>query len=397
MKKVITGNSSAAYGAKISRAEVIAAYPITPQTSVVEKIAEFVSSGEMKAKYIKVESEHSAMAACIAASNTGARTFTATSSHGLLLMHEMLHWASAARLPIVMVNVNRALGPPWSVWADHTDSFAQRDTGWMQFYCMNNQEVLDTVIQCYKLGEQNDILLPSMISLDAFYLSHTVEPVEIPEQELVDEFLPPFDPPYKLDVNNPYGFGSLSMPTDWYMELRYLIAEAHEKALERVEKVNKEFANSFGRSYDFIDCYKCDDAEVVLLSVGTVASTAREVVDKLRNEGEKVGFARLRIFRPFPVNALRELGRRVKFLGVMDRCFTFGYEGPLFTEIKGALYKLGKKPLIKNYIIGIGGRDITMVHVEKLYRDAYTVIEKGLGLEVEWIDLKGEQEIHRRS
>ena len=239
-KKLINGNYAAAYGAKLARAEVIAAYPITPQTAIVEQVADFVASGEMKAKYVCVESEHSAMAACISAGSAGARTFTATSSQGLLLMHELLHWATGARIPVVMVNVNRAVAPPWSVWADQTDSIAQRDTGWMQFYSESTQEELDTVIMSYKISESKDIMLPSFTTEDAFFLSHTYEPVEIPAQELVDGFLPPFSPEIKLDVDNPRGFGSLSMPHQWYMELRYLIAEAMDRARSRIYAVEKE-------------------------------------------------------------------------------------------------------------------------------------------------------------
>jgi 2-oxoisovalerate ferredoxin oxidoreductase alpha subunit len=225
MKKVITGNEAAAYACMQSGVQVVAAYPITPQTTVVEKIADFVGQGIFDAQYVKVESEHSAMAASIAASNTGARTFTATSSHGLLLMHEMLHWASAARLPVVMSNVNRANGPPWSVWAEQSDAIAQRDTGWIQFFAENNQEVIDTLIMCYRLCEMEDIMLPAMVNEDAFYLSHTSEIVDIPDKEDVMKFLPTYDPHYKLDPKEPHGFGSLSMPHQWYMELRYNIAD----------------------------------------------------------------------------------------------------------------------------------------------------------------------------
>lgn len=389
IKKVIHGNYAASYGAKLCRAEVIAAYPITPQTQIVEKIAEFVANGELNAQYVKVESEHSAMAALIAASTVGARTFTATSSHGLTLMHELLLWTSAARNPIVMVNINRAMAPPWSVWAEHTDSIAQRDTGWIQIYCESSQEILDTMIQAYKVCEESDILLPCLINEDAFYLSHTVEPVDMPSQEAVDKFLPKFDPPYTLDVDDPRGFGSLSMPDQWYSEFRYMIAEAMDRAKVRLREVDKEFKKAFGRSYNgLLDTYRCDDAEVVLLCAGTFASTTREVVDKLRKEGKKVGLARLRVFRPFPVEEVRALAKHVDVIGVMDRAFTFGYEGPFFTEVKSSIYTLKERPIIKNYIIGIGGRDVTMKHIEKLYDDAYKIKKNGLDKEVQWIDIK---------
>ncbi len=395
-KLIISGNSSAAYGAKIARAQVIAAYPITPQTTIVEKIAEFIAKGEYNPQFVKVESEHSAMAACIAASQTGARTFTATSAHGLALMHEMLHWAAAARLPVVMSNVCRAMGPPWSVWADHTDAMSQRDTGWMQIYAESNQETLDNIIISYRIAEKSHIMLPFMINEDAFILSHTYEIVHTPPQDLVDAFLPSFDPPYKLDPEDPHGFGSLSMPHQWYMELRYKIAEAAEKVLKEIQIVGKEYGEIFGRYYDLLDLYECEDAEVVLVGMGTVASTAKDVVDDLRAAGKKVGFCRIRVFRPFPVVALRKLLGDVKMIGVMDRSFTFGYEGPLFTELKSALY--GKStPLMKNYVVGIGGRDVTPKVIRKLYDDAYRQLaDDDIDIEIQWIDLKGEQRIHER-
>jgi pyruvate/2-oxoacid:ferredoxin oxidoreductase alpha subunit len=307
MKMVMTGNYASAYGSKVCRAEVISAYPITPQTSVVEKIASLVSSGEMKAQFVKVESEHSAMAALISASMAGARTYTATSSHGLLLMHELLIWAAGARTPIVMSNVCRANGPPWSVWVDHHDAIAQRDTGWMQVFCEGNQEVLDSIIMGYKLGERADIRLPTMINEDAFILSHTVEPVDVPEMEEVDDFLPPFNPRFKLDVDEPYGFGSLVMP-EMYMEFRYKINEAMELARQGWRDVEKDFEKHFGRNHGgMVEFYQCEGADCVLIMAGSIASTAKDVVDKLRAEGKKVGLARIRVFRPFPVEEIRKL------------------------------------------------------------------------------------------
>ncbi len=395
--EIITGNFAAAHAARLARAEVIAAYPITPQTTIVEKIAEFIAAGEFKTEFINVESEHSAMAACIAASNTGARTFTATSSHGLALMHELLHWAAGARTPIVMSNVNRAMGPPWSVWADHTDIMSQRDTGWITLHGERNQEVLDSIIQCYKVAENRDILLPATVTEDAFYLSHTVERVELPDQEMVDDFLPPYEAVYKLDVDDPHQFGSLSMPHQYYPELRYKIAEAHEKALKKFVEVDREFGEVFGRSYGLVDEYRTEDAEIIFFGVGTTASTAKDVVDKLRDQGQSVGFARMRMTRPFPVEEVRRIAKDAHFIGVIDRSFTFGYEGPIFTEIKSALYENRNHPMIKNYLVGIGGRDVTLKIIEDLYKDAATLLSKGeKDIEVQWIDLHGEQRIHQR-
>ncbi|TET90799.1 MAG: pyruvate ferredoxin oxidoreductase [Methanomassiliicoccales archaeon] len=387
-KVVITGNYSLAYGAKLCRAEVVAAYPITPQTTVVEKIAEFVANDEMDTQYVKVESEHTAMAACISASLTGARTFTATSAHGLTLMHEVLIWASGSRTPIIMGNINRAMAPPWSVWADHLDSVAQRDTGWMQIYAETNQEVLDSIIQAYKLCENNDVLLPCMIMEDAFFLSHTSEAVDLPEQSEVDAFLPPFDPPEKLDVDDPKGFCSLVMP-DWYMEFRYLMHEAWNRARKIIYDVVEDFEKKFGRNHGaLLDIYRCDDADAVLMAAGTAAATCREVVDDLRSKGKKVGLARIRFFRPFPTDELRSLAKEVDSIGVLDRSFTFGHGGAFYSEVAGALYNSPTKPALKNYIAGLGGRDITPVTLERLFEDVLNLPENGTEQEIEWVDLK---------
>jgi len=388
MKQVMTGNYASAYGAKVCRAEVVSAYPITPQTSIVEKIADLVASGEMKAQFVKVESEHSAMATLLAASTAGARTYTATSSHGLMLMHELLIWASGARTPIVMSNVCRATGPPWSVWADHHDAIAQRDTGWMQVYCEGNQEVLDSIIMAYKLAEREDIRLPAMINEDAFILSHTAEPVDVPEMELVDDFLPSYDPRFKLDVEEPYGFGSLVMP-DMYMEFRFKINEAMEAARQGWRDVERDFEKHFGRSHGgMVEFYKCEDADAVLVIAGSVASTAKDVVDKMRSEGKKVGIARLRVYRPFPVEEMRKLAGMTNIIGVCDRSYTFGHWGAMAQEIRGALYGQADTPILKNYIWGLGGKDITPDVVEKVFMKTLALTDK-LDQEVEWIGVKG--------
>jgi 2-oxoisovalerate ferredoxin oxidoreductase alpha subunit len=390
---VITGNSAVAYGSKLARAEVVAAYPITPQTTIVEKIADFVGDGEMDTQYIKVESEHSAMAACIAASQAGVRSFTATSAQGLALMHELLMWAAGARTPVVMANVNRAMGPPWSVWADHQDSIAQRDTGWIQLYCENNQEVLDTILQLFKACENQEILLPGMTTLDAFYLSHTYEVVDLPDQELVDEYLPKYDPLYKLDVDEPHGFGSLVMPHTWHMEFKYKIAEAMDKSREVLMKAESDFEKMFGRSYGgLLDLYRTEDADVVLIAAGTNASTAREAVDDLRNDGKKVGLARIRYFRPFPYEQVRELAKNVDVIGVSERTFTFGYGGPFFAEVGGAIYNSlegDERPIMKNYMLGVGGRDVRKEHVIDILNDMLKLKDRGkLDKEIVWYGLK---------
>jgi len=389
MRKVMTGNYASAYGAKLSRAEVIAAYPITPQTSIVEKLAEFVSSGELKAQYIPVESEHSAMAACIAAETAGARTYTATSSHGLTLMHEVLMWASGARLPIVMTNVSRAMAPPWSVWVDHMDSVAQRDTGWMQFFCQSNQEVLDTIIMAYKVCESKRVMLPAMIVEDAFILSHTSEPVDLPDQELVDRFLPPYNPEMKIEVGKAQGFGSLVKP-DQYMEFRYKDMLAMKEAAERIKAVEKEFKQVFGREHGgLLERYMCDDAETVLVAAGSVAATAKDVVDAMRARGAKVGLARIRAFRPFPHEEIRALASRVDGMAVLDRSYTFGAAGAMFTEVKASVYSCPKRPPMKNYIAGLGGRDITTKIISNIMDDMAVSARRGVEDEVEWVDVAG--------
>lgn len=362
-KKVVTGNHAVSYGAMLARVQVISAYPITPQTQVVELLSEFCANGTLRAKFIKVESEHSAMAALIGAASAGARTFTATSAHGLALMHEMLHWAAGARLPIVMADINRAMGPPWSVWTDQNDSLSQRDTGWMQVYCESNQEVLDTVIQAYKVAER--VLMPAMLILDAFVLSHTAEQIEIPNQALVDQYLPLYQPIYKLDVNDPRSFGALA-PPDVYMELRYKMHQAMEDALEEWVRADEEYYELFGRRYGLIEPYGADDADLILVTSGTVTSTAREVIDELRAEGRRVGLLKIRVFRPFPAQLVREALASIQKVVVIDRNISFGMGGIFAQEIKSVLYNTHDRPPIFGFVAGLGGRDITPTVIREI-------------------------------
>jgi len=386
MKKVIMGNHAAAYGAKLARAEVVAAYPITPQTQTVEKISEMVASGEMKAEFIKVESEHSAMAACIGASAAGARAFTATSSQGLALMHELLHWAAGARLPIVMTNVNRAMAPGWNIWSEQNDSLSQRDTGWMQIYCESNQEVLDTIIQSFKVSEK--VLLPTMICLDGFSLSHTYEVVDIPDQDEIDAFIPGYEAEYKLDVNNPRTFGSMTAP-DWYYELRYKMHQAMMQAREVIAEINEEFQQQFGRKYGMVDNYRCEDAETLIIASGAIASTARDVIDSLRDSGKSVGLISVRTFRPFPDEEIRSIAKNARQIGVIDRNISFGHEGIFFTETKAALYSTSNPPEMYGFIAGLGGRDVTPEDIEEMIHLTAT----GQAPEVTWFKLKKDVEI----
>jgi pyruvate/2-oxoacid:ferredoxin oxidoreductase alpha subunit len=358
VKKVIIGNHAVSWGVKLARAEVIAAYPITPQTQVVEQLSEMCASGELPAHFIKVESEHSAMAACIGASATGARAFTATSSQGLALMHELLHWAAGGRHPIVMANINRALGPGWNIWTEQTDSLAQRDTGWIQLYCETNQEVLDTTVLAFRLAEQVD--LPVMIVLDAFYLSHTAAPVEIPDAGLVDAFLPKRAAKLRLDVRDPHAFNALVRPDD-YMEMRWQLQLAMQEAEQCHEEIEAEWERLFGRRYGALERYRSEDAELLLVTSGTITSTARHVVDEWRARGEPVGLVKVKMFRPFPAARLREALRGVDRVAVLDRNFSAGHGGIFAEEIRSALYDLPQedRPTLFGYVLGLGGRDVT--------------------------------------
>lgn len=389
-KIVVNGNYAAAYAVKLAKVKVVAAYPITPQTSVVEKIAEFIASGEMNAEYIKVESEHSAMSACIGASAAGVRTFTATSSQGLLYMHEMLHWASGSRLPIVMAQVNRAVAPPWSIWTDHNDSISQRDTGWIQFYCENNQDIMDTLIQAYKIAEDPRVLLPAMVCYDGFELSHTAMPLELLRQRDVDDFLGPYNVEHALiDLEKPATHGSLVSP-ELYMEFRLLIQKAMENAKLVINETASDFSRRFGRDYESqIQCYKCRDVDVAIVSMGAISSEAKEAVDRLRKEKLPVGAVKLRVFRPFPKEAFQELGKRVRAFVVIDRNISFGMEGALFTELKSALYNLDEKPIVLGFIAGLGGRDIRVRDLTRAARKALDALRNGVKYpEEEWVAVK---------
>lgn len=363
MREVLEGSQAVAEGARLARVKVVSAYPITPQTHIVEELAKFCSDGSLDGRFICVESEHSAMASVIGSQSGGVRSFTASSSHGLALMHEMLHWASAARLPIVMAEVNRALGPGWNLWMDQTDSLAQRDTGWLQLYCADGQEALDTTILAYKLAET--INLPVMVVLDAFFLSHTYEPVDLPIQEEVDKFLPPYAPKFMMNTENPYSLNEVA-PPNVYMEMRRSMQMAMEAAPEVHETIEKEFYERFGRRYGLAEAYRCDDADTVLVMAGTAAGTARVAIDALRAEGEKVGLLRVRMFRPFPAATFRRELAKAKKVAVLDRNCSFGSGGIFAQELKAALYGPGS-PRLYSYITGMGGRDVTVETIRTMY------------------------------
>lgn len=364
MKQVIEGSHAVAEAVRLARTQVISAYPITPQTHIVERLSEYCADSTLAARFLRVESEHSALAALIGAATCGVRTFTATSSQGLALMHELLHWASGARLPIVMANVNRAMAPGWNIWADQTDSLAQRDTGWIQLYCEHSQEVLDTTIQAFRLAEW--LNLPVMVNLDAFFLSHTYEPVDLPKQSVVDRFLPPYQPRFQLDTKDPCAFNQLA-PPNVYMEMRYNIQTAMDDGLTFFDQMEDEFEDIFGRRYGPVEAVQCEDAEVIMITSGTITSTSRQVLAELRKKGEKVGLLKIKLFRPFPLKAIRELTASAKKIAVIDRNFSFGASGIFAQEIRAALCNHPGRPLVFGYVAGLGGRDVTTAVIEEIY------------------------------
>ncbi|MEK6544412.1 MAG: pyruvate ferredoxin oxidoreductase [Elusimicrobiota bacterium] len=367
MKKTLMGNHAVAVGAKLAKVDVVAAYPITPQTQSVELIAEMQAKGEFKGRYIKVESEHSAMAALIGAAIAGARTFTSTSSQGLAYMHEMLHWAAGSRLPIVMADVNRGLGAPWILWSDQSDTLSQRDTGWMQWYCADNQEVLDSILLAYRVSEQ--LCIPCMIILDGFTLSHTYEPVDIPAQEKVDEFLPPYKPMAAIDIDKPATVGSLPSSKD-YFRIKRRQAIDMDKIEGVFDRSVEEFASIFGRRYGLTEGYRCSDAETIMVMAGAVATTAKEAVDQLRQEGKKAGLLYLRSFRPFPTKQLKGYAKPGVRFAVLDRSYSQGHHGIIFEEMKSALYTCNPRPGIYGFVAGLGGGDITVELLKEMWAEA---------------------------
>ena len=366
-KMLLSGNHAVSYGVKLARPQVIPVYPITPQTPILEKITELHAEGELAADIMTAESEHSAMAACITASLTGVRVFTATASQGLMLMHEMLHYASGARAPIVMANVNRTIGSPWAFWPDQTDSLAQRDCGWIQYYCEHGQESLDTVIQAYKVAEQ--VLLPVMVVHEAFYVSHSVEPVEIPEQSLVDAYLPSFTPEHRLDPDIGESWGNV-VNQEMYHRHRRDMGEAMEGAIPLAKQADEQWKQLTGRGYGIIEEYRCEGAELVIATMGGIAGTAREAIDELRAAGVPVGLLKVKLFRPFPVFEVRQALRGIPKVMVMDRNFAPGTGGFLHQELKAALYGMEQGPEIHGYLTGVGGTNVSPAMIAGLVKKA---------------------------
>ena len=384
--QVIDGNRAAAIGVKLCRVGVVAAYPITPQSPVTEALSEFVERGELDAQYVAVESEHSALAVCTSASIAGARAFTATASHGLAYMHEMLHWVAGTRLPLVLCCVNRALGAPWSVQNDQQDSISQRDTGWIQIYARNNQEIIDTVIQAFKIAQM--IYVPVMVCYDGYILSHTEMPVSIPSQKDVDRFLPPLESHTVLDSKNPRNYNLVTLPDPrinaqgklchGYMELRYLLQEALQEARRTITEVGEEFGEIFGRSYatplweDHIS-----DAEIVMVATGSLAMEAIVSADLLRSDGHKVGVLGLRVFRPFPKSDIVKALGKARLIVVFDKNISYGSEGATCSEIKAALYGNNCDAIIRNFIVGLGGRAVSANDLADAVKSSLSSLSEG--------------------
>ncbi len=386
-RDVMHGSRAVAEGVKLCDVKVIPAYPITPQTHIVEDLAKFVADGELECEYIRVESEHSAMSAAIGSSATGARTFTATASQGLALMHEMLFIASGMRLPIVMVNANRALSAPINIWNDQGDSIAQRDSGWIQLYVETNQDALDTTIQAFKIAENKDVLLPTMVCMDGFVLTHTVEPVEIPDKEDIDKFLPPFEPDIFLDPDVPMTQGAFADPST-FTEFRYAQEVGMRNALEVIKDVDEEYRKLTGRGYGIIEEYNTKDADIVLVSFGSVVGTIKEVVDELKDD-VNVGVLKVKLFRPFPEKEILEALKNAKVVSVIEKDVSIGMgQGAIYNELKAALYNSDIRPKTLGFVAGLGGRDITLDNIKEIISLSEDAVEKDVP-EITWVGLKG--------
>ncbi len=377
-----------AIAVRLANVDVVSAYPITPQTHIVEDIAELVADGELDASCIPVESEHSAMSACLGSSAVGARTFTATAGQGLELMHEVLYVASSMQLPIVMAVANRALSAPINIWGDHSDVMAVRDTGWIQIFAANGQETFDSVLCAFRIGEDHRVLLPVMVHLDGFFLTHMIEPIFIPEQSEVDRFLPPYQYPLPLDPDKPVSMGCMGAP-NLYTEAK----KAQEVTLAAAKKVVleawKEFGNIFGRNYSPVEGYHSEDAKVLLLAMGSFSETAMSAVDALRDEGKEVGLITLRLWRPFPFEEFRQAVKDAEVLIVLDRALSFGGPGgPVCSEVRSALYHEEKRPKVIGFVGGLGGRAISIDGFKKIINRGIEIAQKGSEQEFEMFGVR---------
>jgi len=374
----LTGDGAIAYAVKQSSVDVVAAYPITPQTLIVEEFSEFVHNGEVHTEFVCVESEHSAMSACVGASLTGARVFTATASQGLALMHEIMYIASSLRCPIVMGVVNRALSAPINIHCDHSDMMGSRDCGWIQIYGENAQEAYDWVVQAFKIAEDPSVLLPVTMNIDGFILSHSLEGVEVLDDEDVKRFVTTRKPVLRVDPDKPITVGALCL-TDYYFETKRQQFEALEETTKVIDRVNKEYKILTGRRYGFVDSYGLEDAEAAILCLGSTAGTAKTVAGELRSQGKKVGVIKPWVYRPFPREEIMKALGGLKALAVLDRSCSFGAPyGALCSDVVGMLYQNGKELNVFNVIYGLGGRDMTPFDIEAIFNEALEVAETGL-------------------
>jgi len=386
----LEASHAAAEAARMADIDVTAAYPITPQTHVPERLAEMVANGELEAAYIPVESEHSALSACLGSAAVGARTFTATAGQGLELMHEVVYVASSMRYPIVMTVANRALSAPLSVWGDHSDAMAVRDTGWIQVFCQNNQETFDLTLWAFRVGEDPKVLLPVMVHFDGFSLSHVTEPVILPEQEEVDRFLPKFQYPFALNPDRPMTHGAFG-PPDIYSETKVAQEVALRESRDVILQGWKEFGDIFGRYYKPVESYKTEGARLLVLTMGSFSETAKVAVDTRKAKGESVGLINLRLWRPFPFQELIEAVKGAETLIVFDRCISFGGPGgPVSSEVRSALYNEKKRPVVVSFVGGLGGRDMSVKDFEYVIDRGRGVAEKGSKELFETVGIRGE-------
>ena len=385
----LNGDTAVAYAVKQADVDVIAAYPITPQTIIVEKLSEFVNNGELNAAFVPVESEHSALSASVGAALTGARVFTATASQGLALMYEILWIASSLRTTVVMALGNRAFSAPINIHCSHDDAYAARDTGWIEFFAENVQEAYDLTLQAFRVSEDKDVLLPSIVNLDGFILTHSLEGLYVLDDEDIRKFLPPKEPVYPIDPDHPVTYGPLDL-YDYYVEHKRQQAEAMRNSYSTILKVFEEYSEFTGRKYKPIKTYGMEDAEVAIATLGSSAGTARYVARKLRKKGKKVGVISFTLYRPFPVRELRKITKDLKALAVMDRSYSFGSPGAqLFMDIAASLFNEKERPLLFNIIYGLGGRDLKPEHVEYVFNKAFEVAETGEAPESEiWIGVR---------
>lgn len=373
-----TGNEAMAEAMRQINPDVVAAYPITPATEIVQIFSQYVADGLVDTEFVAVESEHSALSACMGASAAGARAMTGTSSQGLALMYEVMYIAAGLRLPIVIAEVNRALSAPINIHGDQSDTMGARDSGFLQIYCENTQEAYDSMIQAVRICEHPDVLLPATVSTDGFIISHCMEAISLIEDQKVKDFVGEYKPKrYLLDVDNPFTLGALDLQ-DYYFEHKLQEVDAMKRAGKVILDVGKEFGDKFGRYYGLVETYKLEDAEVGIVVLGSTAGTARVVVDELRKQGKKVGYLKIRVFRPFPYQELVKKLKHLKAVAVMDRADGVNaYFAPVANETRSALYELDKRPLFINYIYGLGGRDITTEMINSVYTDLFETVKNG--------------------